>query len=215
VHGSTPFYLLYGLHPRAPIDDALQLPVAQSPLTSLHVEHSAAVQLARQQLAEAHNQQAAQANKHRRDVHFVVGQQVLLSTTNISWPATESNKLVPKFLGPFKVAAAVGSVNYKLDLPSTLPIHPVFHVSLLKEWVPPDPLLFPDARDPLNMPPPVVPEDDQYTVDSLIAGPSYRGGGSVAWYKVRWQGYDRAHDSWVRERDIDPDLVHAYKQSIA
>jgi hypothetical protein len=30
-HGSTPFYLLYGSHPRAPIDEALQLPAASSP----------------------------------------------------------------------------------------------------------------------------------------------------------------------------------------
>jgi hypothetical protein len=215
VHGSTPFYLVYGLHPRAPIDEALQLPAAQSPLTSLHSEHTAAVSLARQQLSVAHNQQAAQANKHRRDVHFDVGQQVLLSAKNISWPADVSNKLVPKFLGPFKVAAVMGSVNYKLDLPSTLPIHPVFHVSLLKAWVPSDVQLFPDTRDPLSMPPPVVPDDNQFTVESLVSGPWYRGGGSVAWYKVRWQGYGRAHDEWVRKHDIHPDVVRAYEQSKA
>jgi hypothetical protein len=215
VHGSTPFYLVYGQHPRAPIDEALQLPAAESPLSSLHTEHAAAVSLARQELASAHNQQAKQANKHRRNVHFAVGDQVLLSARNVSWPTDVSNKLVPKFLGPFKVVAVLGPVNYKLDLPSTLPIHPVFHVSLLKEWVPSDVQLFPTERDQLSMPPPVVPEDNQYIVESLLAGPSFRGGGSVKWYKVRWQGYGREHDSWVRARDIHPDLVAAYEQSRA
>jgi hypothetical protein len=144
-----------------------------------------------------------------------VGQLVLLNAKNVSWPADVSNKLVPRFLGPFKVAAVLGPVNYRLDLPSTLPIHPVFHVSLLKEWVPSDVQLFPNDRDPLNQPPPVVPDDNQYIVESLIAGPSFRGGGSVKWYKVRWQGYGRADDSWVRVHDIHPDLVAAYEQSRA
>jgi hypothetical protein len=120
---------------------------------------------------------------------------------------------VPRYLGPFKIAAVLGPVNYRLELPSTLAIHPVFHVSLLKEWIPSDAQLFPNDRDPLNMPPPVVPEDNQFEVDMLLRGPSRIGGGSVLWYKVRWQGYGREHDSWVRAHDISPELIAAYESS--
>lgn len=213
VHGSTPFYLLYGAHPRAPIDEALQLPRRDSPLSDLHAEHAAAVRLAQQLLQDAHKQHASQFNKHRRPVQFAVGQEVLLNAKNLSWPADVSKKLVPKYLGPFKIDAVLGPVNYRLQLPRTLPIHPVFHVSLLKEWLPSDVQLFPAARDPLSRPPPVVPEDGQWLVDQLVAGPSRRGGGSIRWYKVRWHGYGREADEWVREHDISPGLVHAYEQS--
>ncbi|KAJ0045082.1 hypothetical protein Pint_05584 [Pistacia integerrima] len=42
-------------------------------------------------------------------------------------------KLSPKYYGPFEIIERVGPVAYKLRLPNGSQLHPVFHVSVLKE----------------------------------------------------------------------------------
>ena len=37
-------------------------------------------------------------------------------------------------MGPFKIIDVIGQQAYKLSLPEEWKIHPVFHVSLLKDW---------------------------------------------------------------------------------
>jgi hypothetical protein len=66
---------------------------------------------------------------------YTVGDRVWLDARNIR-TNRQSKKLDWKNLGPYKVAQMVSSHAYRLELPDSMKIHPVFHVSLLRPAAP-------------------------------------------------------------------------------
>lgn len=75
------------------------------------------------------------ANKHHSNCQFQVGDWVSLKLPSY-WQQSvahrSSEKISPRYCGPFQVEARVGAVGYTLALPTSARVHPTFHVSLLK-----------------------------------------------------------------------------------
>ncbi|WVZ06680.1 hypothetical protein V8G54_020026 [Vigna mungo] len=87
-------------------------------------------------LEKAHEQMIRQANKKRKPANFEVGDWVYLRIRphrQTSMPTRLHPKLSTRYFGPFQIIQKVGEVAYKLQLPETVRIHPVFHVSQLKK----------------------------------------------------------------------------------
>ena len=89
--------------------------------------------LARENLDRSVRLQAKYYDKKHRDVGYKVGDLVLLSTRNLKLKGTPG-KLQKRFVGPFRVIETIGEQAYRLSLPDGWKIHPVFHVSLLRDW---------------------------------------------------------------------------------
>ena len=136
----SPFQANYGYQPCTPVTVGSRAPTV--PLTDSARPSTSPDGFARhlleihrfvqQQAIAAKEFQRAQANKSRRDVQFRVGSRVWLSTTDLHIVGQPSKKFRDRWLGPFEVTAVISPVAYKLRLPSTMRIHPVFHVSRLK-----------------------------------------------------------------------------------
>jgi len=78
------------------------------------------------------------ADRHRLEaVGYKVGDLVLLSTKDLKWQMVgrRSEKLVKQFVGPYKVKAIISSNVVKLELPSTIKIHPVVNISRVKQYI--------------------------------------------------------------------------------
>nr|GEU40172.1 hypothetical protein [Tanacetum cinerariifolium] len=76
------------------------------------------------------------ADKMRKPLEFTIGDYVLLKVS--PWIGVvrfgKKGKLVPRFVGPFKIVEKVDLVAYQLDLPKELDgVHDTFHVSNLKK----------------------------------------------------------------------------------
>ena len=75
---------------------------------------------------------AEQSDKHRISPPvYHVGDEVWLLRKHIH-TKRPSDKLDHKRLGRFKILAKISSHAYKLELPASMKVHPVFHVSLLE-----------------------------------------------------------------------------------
>lgn len=206
---STPFYLTYGQHPLTPVRAiAARANVPAAVDFVLNVRQS--VKRAKQLLLAAQQRQKAYVDNKRRDVVYKPGQKVFLSTEHIRLKSVGTQKLLPRFIGPFTIVQRVGECAYKLQLPATLKLHPVFHVSLLKPYRS-------DGR--YQPPPPPVSFDDEgepwYEVETVLQHRELKRGKRVSTqYLIKWKGYGHEHNTWEPEKNLSPLALKSYWDNV-
>lgn len=98
-------------------------------------ERELMLQLVHQHLLRAQTRMKRQADKRHSERSFAVGDMVFVKLqpyVQSSVARRAHQKLAFRFFGPYRVLSRIGAVAYKLELPPSGSVHPVFHVSQLK-----------------------------------------------------------------------------------
>ena len=190
--GLTPFETVFGYNITTPLDilsgtTTLSGGEATSFIKQLHRN----VKVAKKAIEEQQQQQKLQADKHRREQVFDVGDMVLLSTKDLR----NYYKQDPTFIGPYKVIEKRSDLTYKLELPAGMKLHPVFHTSKLRKYeTTPD--RFKTRKD---VPPPPVLIDgyEEFVVEKILDRRiRNRGKKQIVEYLVKWLGYPMYQATW-------------------
>ena len=177
-------------------------------LSRIHDTHAILEEQLR--LAKAEQKHHADKNSNARELEE--GDYVLLSTRNLTLHGQSNPKLRDRFVGPFKVLKKISSVVNKLELPDTMSVHPVFHITKLKKYHSDDP----EAEISESLPIRENQGGDYLTIHKVLdhaigTHPNYKVGPCLV-FKVRWDGHGPNGDTWepygnIRRTDEFTDYV--------
>jgi hypothetical protein len=130
----------------------------------------------------------------------------------------KGSKLAARYVGPFVVKRVISPVNVELDLPASMRIRPVFHLSKLKPYLAvTDSQRFPN-RQQLDRPAPTIEEDgsEYYKIERIIGKRRKKDRKKyITEYLVKWLGYDESEATWVTKQQFTDDaheFIDEYEQ---
>jgi hypothetical protein len=140
LHSTTklsPFMVVYGFNPRAPID---LLPLPPSKIVNLGVTQCSEFILklhktTKLQIEKMNERYRIAASKGRKEVKLVPGDLVWVHLRKDRFPNLRKSKLMPRAAGSFKVLEKINDNVYKLELPPEFGVSPTFSISDLKPYL--------------------------------------------------------------------------------
>lgn len=195
----SPHKALYGVDPHHGILPSFALEdvdtsTSSSEADNLLKDRTFYASLLRHHLTRAQHRMKQAANANRTLRSFQVGDMVYLKLQPYAQHSVVSRpcpKLAMKYFGPFSIVSKIGSVAYKLQLPEASRIHPVFHVSQLKQVIPNNAPVFSTLPTSLEL-------DVQSLSPSAILDRRMvkRGNAAVVQVKVRWGSLPEDFSTW-------------------
>jgi hypothetical protein len=130
VHSTTkvsPFQVVYGFNPRAPID---LLPLPPSEMTCFDASQRSELQETTKLNIEKMNEKyRIAASKGPKEVKLEPGDLVRVQLRKVQFLELRKSKHMSRPAGPFKIIAKINDNAYKLELPPEFGVSPSFNIS--------------------------------------------------------------------------------------
>ena len=133
----SPFRIIYGIVPRGPVDLGVAPDITRdhgqaidfvANLSFLHAQ-------VHDNLQTSSAKYKIEADRHRRDVHFSVGDLVWAVLTKDRFPARTYNKLKARKIGPLEILEKINANAYRVKLPPDVRSSDVFNVKHLFPYI--------------------------------------------------------------------------------
>jgi len=138
------------------------------------------------------------ADKKRAEVdNYRVGDLVMLSTKDLKYQMVRRRmeKLMERFVGPYKIKKIVLSNAVELELPSIVKIHPVVNVSRIRKYI------GQVERQKREQPALVIIEGEkEWEVKRILNKQKIRGKDK---YLVQWKGFTAESDAWEGKENLE------------
>ncbi|KAL4030307.1 hypothetical protein IC575_008543 [Cucumis melo] len=160
-----------------------------------------AIQKIRSRMHTAQSRQKSYADVRRKDLEFEIGDKVFLKVAPMKGVLRfeRRGKLSHRFVGPFEILERIGHVAYRLALPPSLStVHDVFHVSMLRKYVP-------DPSHVVDYEPLEIDENLSYVeqpVEVLAREVKTLRNKQIPLVKVLWRNHRVEEATWEREDDM-------------
>lgn len=195
----TPFEALYG-HPPPRIQPYFPGSSAVQEVDTQLRDRDTLIALLKTNLAKAHARMKHYYDQKHTEREFQIGDWVYLKLQPYKQHSVQIrpvHKLSPKYYGPFQISERIGTVAYKLQLPSSAKIHPVFHVSLLKKKLGQGVVVHP------HLPPIIDPENPRwYHAAVLDIGIFKKRGNAITKWLIHWVGTSVDDATWEVATEI-------------
>ena len=167
------------------LEESTQERLANAKARSIGSDMEEVWNFVRKKMARSKKKYTKAADRSRKSVEdkYKVGDKVWLLTKNIK-TERPSKKLDHKMVSPFQIKALVGS-SCRLELPTSMRIHDVFHPSLLRK-ASADPLL---GQHNEPAPPVLVDDKKEWEVDNILDARRV-GRSRKVQFRVKWKRYD-------------------------
>ncbi|GJU69498.1 hypothetical protein Tco_1255757 [Tanacetum coccineum] len=210
---AAPFEALYGRKCRSPVCWA---EVGDAQLTGPEIvrETTEKIIQIKHRLQASRDRQKCYADKRRKPLEFQVGDKVMLKVS--PWKGVirfgKRGKLNPRYIGPFKILAKVGTVAYRLELPEKLSrVHSTFHVSNLKKCLSDEPLAIPldeiHIDEKLNF--------IEEPVEIMDREVKRLKQSRIPIVKVRWNSRRGPEYTWEREDQMQKKYPHLFANPVS